>query len=412
MARTLHAAPSGRRIVIRCLSVASRRPSIGCNRHVPAKASLSPVRAVDPSARYVSYHYNLTELNMKIIVFYSWQSDSPAKTNLEFISESLELALQNINENNQQDIEFEIDRDTKGVSGTPAVADTVLNKIAKSNLFVCDLTIISEKSVKKPTPNPNFLFELGYAVSTLGWDKIIGIMNSFYGEPSKLPFDFKHRRWPISYSISQNATEQKRNHEKIDLSDKLELAIRHPIENGIIFNKINPKDKRVAETFEHVLNLHTMSFTSFASSHGYEKAFHLLREEFDDENGKKYPSPKILDEFMIVLLKTNLINPSTAKYGDKNLNWIEYFQIDLHNIILKCNKILDRYADRDDSLISLVEEISNRADSLSKIIELSYNAESGPNKYSEGIPPNYIEQFRYFFLTVSKSFRTVREFKH
>ena len=166
---------------------------------------------------------------MRIVIFYAWQSDSPKKTNMDFIQEALDevaLRIQSSIDNTQ----IIIDRDTSGISGSPDIIDTILKKISKSHLFVGDLTITSPKSSKKHTPNPNVVMELGYAASKLGWDKIICIMNEEFGGPTKLFFDFKNRRWPIRYRLSTEQDKSKISEEKRQLVEKLENAIRLPIE--------------------------------------------------------------------------------------------------------------------------------------------------------------------------------------
>jgi hypothetical protein len=43
-------------------------------------------------------------------------------------------------------------------------------------------------------PNPNVLIELGYAVKTLGWNRIVCVFNMAFGRVEDLPFDLRQRR--------------------------------------------------------------------------------------------------------------------------------------------------------------------------------------------------------------------------
>lgn len=45
----------------------------------------------------------------------------------------------------------------------------------------------------RATPNPNVLVELGYAAHSLGWDRIIVVVNTAHGAIEELPFDFRAR---------------------------------------------------------------------------------------------------------------------------------------------------------------------------------------------------------------------------
>lgn len=44
----------------------------------------------------------------------------------------------------------------------------------------------------KKSPNPNVLVELGYAVKTLGWERVICLCNTDFGK--EYPFDIAHNR--------------------------------------------------------------------------------------------------------------------------------------------------------------------------------------------------------------------------
>ena len=147
-----------------------------------------------------------------------------------------------------QTIVFEIqavlDRDTKNLPGSPAIADTILEKISRANLFIADITLVTKS--KRPSSNPNVLIELGYAAAKIGWERVICVLNDAFGEPRKLPFDLQHRRWPIRYNLSENATKGEIVKTKDSLSKEFELAIRSAIQSGVIVNVTHPKDRRVA----------------------------------------------------------------------------------------------------------------------------------------------------------------------
>lgn len=127
-------------------------------------------------------------------IFFSWQSDLPNKTNRNLIENSIKLALKKMNQDSPYSLITEIDRDTKGVLGSPDIVDSILTKIDKCGLFIADISIINSSLNGKRTPNPNVLFELGYAVKCLGWDRVICVFNSDFGDVSELPFDLRNRR--------------------------------------------------------------------------------------------------------------------------------------------------------------------------------------------------------------------------
>ena len=127
-------------------------------------------------------------------VFYSWQADLPGRATRSFIEECLQRAAKAIRADDSLNIDVRVDRDTADVGGSPAIAETILKKIAAAEIFVPDVSIVARTAANKGCPNPNVLLELGYAVSVLGWDRIIMVMNTAFGPVTDLPFDLRGRR--------------------------------------------------------------------------------------------------------------------------------------------------------------------------------------------------------------------------
>ncbi|HEX9058820.1 MAG TPA: hypothetical protein VF941_01430, partial [Clostridia bacterium] len=167
---------------------------------------------------------------MKFNIFYSWQSDLPNKDNRSFIEECIKRAM----EMNADDINagaiFAYDSDTKGASGFPDIADIIFNKIAKSDIFICDISIINSDYDGRKMPNPNVLVELGYAAKTIGWEKIICFFNIKYGCLDDIPFDINHRRIFHYNSDTKN--------EKQSVAKGLSEAIKLMYSRGLLFNPL------------------------------------------------------------------------------------------------------------------------------------------------------------------------------
>jgi hypothetical protein len=184
------------------------------------------------------------------VIFYSWQSDLEPALTREFIEDALRAAATNLKGDEKVKIEAVVDRDTVGVVGTPGIAETILQKIDECDVFVCDVSIINSseevskanflvqlvravahvilertfkyRRIKRLAPNPNVLIELGYAAGRIGWDRIILLQNTAYGDPGTLPFDLRNRR-TIPFNLSAKET---RPDEKQQLRNELEGALR------------------------------------------------------------------------------------------------------------------------------------------------------------------------------------------
>lgn len=141
---------------------------------------------------------------MSIKIFYSWQSDINAKYNRHFQLDCLKLAVKKINQEFELKESMREDYDTKGVTGSPDIASTILLKIETSDIFIGDITFVSFSNKNRALSNPNVLIELGYAMHALGNERVINIINTAFGEPKgNIPFDLAHKRWPINYKLSE-----------------------------------------------------------------------------------------------------------------------------------------------------------------------------------------------------------------
>ncbi|MGC6448509.1 MAG: hypothetical protein ACON5J_18925 [Rubripirellula sp.] len=144
---------------------------------------------------------------MEYKIFYSWQSDLPHRSNRSFIREAIDEAVSSISKDGVVEDSPRVDEGMDGVAGTPEVATIMFQKIDSSAIFIGDVSLVGstepfdENRVKKRTPNPNVLLEMGYAAARIGWNRIICVMNERFGERQEQPFDVRNRRFPINYRL-------------------------------------------------------------------------------------------------------------------------------------------------------------------------------------------------------------------
>jgi hypothetical protein len=138
-------------------------------------------------------------------VFYSWQSDTDSDANRSFIRRALDGAIKKVNGTVAVEDAPRVDSGMEGVAGSPEVATVMFEKIRDSGVVVGDVSLVGaiarHDGSSKRTPNPNVLLELGYAAATLGWGRVIGVMNEHFGSAFEQPFDLRNRRFPIRYSL-------------------------------------------------------------------------------------------------------------------------------------------------------------------------------------------------------------------
>ena len=168
---------------------------------------------------------------MSSTVFFSWQADTPKIGGRNFLMRALEATVARLSEEaevSEAVRELQVDSDTQGVAGTPPIAETIFRKIDAATIYVADLTFVALRKDGRPSPNPNVLIEYGWALKSLGHERIVLIMNTAYGLPSAetLPFNLAHVRHPIQYFCPDDASEEDRIEARRQLGKKLEQALK------------------------------------------------------------------------------------------------------------------------------------------------------------------------------------------
>lgn len=214
----------------------------------------------------------------KITAFYSWQSDLPRETNQDGIRFSIKAVIPLI-ELDIEDINIILDEGTRGVSGSPDITKEIFRKIANSDIFLCDLTPIAEKGIKK-IANPNVLIELGYAISELGWERIILLFNTHYGKiPDDLPFDVdKHRTTPfkINNKLDKNGKGQLTQNLKEAIKIIIEKSPKRPHEEKIVNPEVIKRNRDI-ENLKKILNtIHIKTFDNFIDEAPYFLVYDFL----------------------------------------------------------------------------------------------------------------------------------------
>lgn len=241
-------------------------------------------------------------------VFYSWQSDLPQALNRGAINKALieakkklkqgaiGIAVESVSRDAkgvEANIEVEIDQATQGLPGSPKIADAIIAKISAADVFVADISVINSTSRKfRHTPNPNVLYELGYAAAVLGWDRIVLVVNDGGKKHVQVPFDIQGHRY-LAYSLTEAAQDKKNVIEK--LGHSLASAIRtiissKPLRPSELRGKTPTQLRR-----EHDLNALAAVFSSISlpvlqdhlqsSPDYYKYATSLVVDEFDQLYG-------------------------------------------------------------------------------------------------------------------------------
>ncbi|WP_166742049.1 TIR domain-containing protein [Burkholderia cepacia] len=153
-------------------------------------------------------------------IFFSWQSDLPDATNTKAIRTALQGAVKSL-KSVYPDLTIVLDEATRDTSGSPNIARKIFEKIERSDMLVCDITTI-DRQATRPCPNPNVLYELGYAMALLGEDRIVMLFNEAHGTvKTDLPFDIVQNR-VSPYTMTEPVTPESSS----QLASLAKVAIR------------------------------------------------------------------------------------------------------------------------------------------------------------------------------------------
>lgn len=207
-------------------------------------------------------------------IFYSWQNDLDSKTHRYFIEKCIKRALKDLGKD--ASIYMGYDRDTMGINGSPDITSIIFDKIEKSILFICDISIVNSDYDGRKTPNPNVLIELGYAANKLGWDRIICLFDTNTGDIESLPFDLRQKRVTPFSPNAKNELER--------ISGILLTNIKNLYAKGKLFNPLNDfiKGKIDHSILAIVKQMSNLVFGTLSLSEGMVQVPKLLECSYDD----------------------------------------------------------------------------------------------------------------------------------
>lgn len=261
---------------------------------------------------------------MKHIIFYSWQSDLPNPTNRAFIESVIEKAIKSISNFESCELELSLDKDTKGISGSPNISQVIFDKIKKCDVFVADISIVTgiKSNDERPSPNPNVLLELGYAIALLGWERIFLFYNSVNGAGENLPFDIRqHRR--IQYELKADDPTDSKSKQREVLAKKFESELI-----GMLKNK--KRNSMILDVSWNYVDVYDSDNITTSKKIPLSRATNNISETLC----------KLKEELQLVQNIDGSIDPKWNKKKDNYINEVEYFKKQLNDEDKKRNYLI------------------------------------------------------------------------
>lgn len=313
-------------------------------------------------------------------VFYSWQSDLPNRCNRSLIESALKSALKRLSADGGLEVEPALDRDTKDVPGSPAIADAILKKIDGCAVFVADVTPIG-KIGGKCLPNPNVLIELGYAVKALGWNRVVMVLNEAFAKVEELPFDLRHRRvLPYHCSQDQDNTKDAREGLTVALSGAARAGIA-AYEESVRTNPEDVKNRLLADGLRAALTPLWATIYGALRETTCDNPLPLLDRLEASPADFETPDGGARVAIAQALKSIPLDGPSPALEDGAALTWREMLQRALDTLMADCDKILAQYGAAGNA--DLVQQISHLRESAQYIRGFT----SGPSATFQTLMP-------------------------
>lgn len=302
-------------------------------------------------------------------IFYSWQSD--VIDIKKFINKSLNKV-----KREYKNINIVIDQATRELPGSPDIVYSICSKIEKSDMFIGDVSFVLS-SDKRSSPNPNVLYEVGYATAFLGDSRVCIVMDAKHNI-DKCPFDIAQRR------ITKFSTSEEKEFIN-NIKSSIDLIIKNKPPKNIL--KVDIKRQRDIETVNNIISKINFDDVFSSLSHlpdvlemdifDYFLPFEIYKNSpssifFYDEMFHTY-----LDNIYdcIYKIQTSLINDydpcqgnrcnlRKSKTNDKRYNEIVKMRDDAQKIILDFHKFIhENYNEID------IKETNRRASELQRKLE-------------------------------------------
>lgn len=360
-------------------------------------------------------------------VFYSWQSQTDKNRNRYFIGAAIQRALKTLEKSSSPElynVAFEYQESTSGESGMPDIVQTVDNRIANCDIYIADLSIISEHLEPEPPIANNVLTEFGEAKASVGLNQIIGVANKEYGsykqDPKKLPFDIDHDRAPIEYTPEDG---------KDALAKQLVTAIKLCVKTAILKRKTryqpfesweeygrsmswednyisNPKFEEIlAKVRDLKYDLRVIGISGMGKSRAVYEAFrdadkaysnqflYLNIGEYDDITDLKPTISKAPDDFTLVLdnidaddlrdvmrwrRKSGKTNPIISLFNDPDeinldkVNDVEYIIIRIGDMASVIDKMLSQSEDLPDDISRSIRDFADGVPFMAEMMLKNY----------------------------------------
>ena len=176
------------------------------------------------------------------------ETDSQGFDNKKFLIVCISHALDELKKQKEfRNVVFEFQEGLSGISGTPRVAEKMMERARNCDIFIGDMTIAQrlgrftrceiehQKSFMRMSPNANVLMEyaIAYNKDDDFWKQVVLVMNKVNGDVHDnvelFPFDIREDRFPITFELDGEANDEHEKKVTNKLIEPLKLAAKAAI---------------------------------------------------------------------------------------------------------------------------------------------------------------------------------------
>lgn len=187
---------------------------------------------------------------MEITIFFSWEEETNLQgfNNKRFLIASINSAINLLKAKREfRGVVFDFQEGLSNVSGTPRVAEIMMQRARDCDVFIGDMTIAQKlgrftkceikhgKTFMRMSPNANVLMEYAIALNKREdfWHQVVLIMNTVNGDVKDdlnlFPFDIREERFPVKFEMMGDENEEAIKNVANILDQPLTEAVRYAI---------------------------------------------------------------------------------------------------------------------------------------------------------------------------------------
>ncbi len=268
-------------------------------------------------------------------IFYSWASDAVLARNRVIVKNALDGAVEKLCSPDRHGIPGDERKIVECDGVQPGdIVSFITTNLPTCHAHVVDVTFVTPpEATYRRCPNPNTMFEAGFALSCLGEDRVVLVFNQDHGDIAELPFDINKLN-VIGFKGSE------KSHRSQLLTDRLVQALDPAVQD------YRDLSRGLAVAIRRALDGLLPFFQDFLREHSGDEAFVAASLRLFDLASEQYPVPELLERSLHLFHRNSLAGRPPCPDGAAGKGypqWGHIFGVHLQRLHNECRRLLHRY---------------------------------------------------------------------